>query len=264
MKKLLLVPPCWSRLATPAAAEHPPIMLKALPHSFQGGWCATGNFNPDDHWSSSTYRRASAATAATTLWFSGVAGYVEQLGGEFVTCRFVSIQQILPNSFHIEARCQGEEFPWHSETMQFELSGVVPMVQSSLAGDSMTNVVQFPARRLPPMPDVDALLAERTAVEIELARAQLARIRSETRQKRGSLVLVLLQEICSGASCCGRWSRWRRPPRPVDSSSFYNANGGYAGSSLRPGNGKFTNFYDRNGQYVGTEVRHGVTLLRRR
>ena len=46
----------------------------------------------------------------------------------------------------------------------------------------MTNVVQFPNRRLPPMPDVDALLAEVTAVEIELARARIAQINLETRQ----------------------------------------------------------------------------------
>jgi hypothetical protein len=38
--------------------------------------------------------------------------------------------------------------------------------------------------------------------------------------------------------------------------TFYNANGGYAGSSATTG--KFTNYYDRNGQFVGSSVRQGI------
>jgi hypothetical protein len=45
----------------------------------------------------------------------------------------------------------------------------------------MSNVVRFPGGR-PPVPAVDALLDELIAVEIELARARIAQIRSETRQ----------------------------------------------------------------------------------
>jgi hypothetical protein len=125
MNKFLFGAAMLVALATPAAAEHPPIMLKGLPHALLGGWCATGNFNPDDHWSSSTYRRGKRGECRDDFMVLRGRGYVEKLGGESVTCRFVSIQQILPNSFHIEARCQGEESPWHSETMQFELSGAV-------------------------------------------------------------------------------------------------------------------------------------------
>lgn len=47
----------------------------------------------------------------------------------------------------------------------------------------MSNVVRFPdGRYAPPVPAVDALIDELTAVEIELARARIAQIRSETRQ----------------------------------------------------------------------------------
>jgi hypothetical protein len=45
-------------------------------------------------------------------------------------------------------------------------------------------VIKFPGRRAgpSPTPPVDALISELTAVEIELARARLAQIKSETRQ----------------------------------------------------------------------------------
>jgi hypothetical protein len=47
----------------------------------------------------------------------------------------------------------------------------------------MMNVIRFPSgRSLPPTPTVDALMGELVAVELELARARLAQIHSETRQ----------------------------------------------------------------------------------
>jgi hypothetical protein len=43
------------------------------------------------------------------------------------------------------------------------------------------NVIRFPrGRSLPPTPTVDALIGELAAVELELARARIAQIRSET------------------------------------------------------------------------------------
>ena len=47
----------------------------------------------------------------------------------------------------------------------------------------MSNVVRFPGgRHAPPAPTADTLAEELTRLEIELARARLAQIRSETRQ----------------------------------------------------------------------------------
>ena len=113
-------------LATPAAAEHPPIMLKALPHSFQGGWCAT-SLTDSDGWSSSTYYRIKYSDCAGDWLMLRGRGYVENIGEPPpVTCRFLSIQQIGKQMFAVTARCQGYEEPgWHTETMQFELSGAV-------------------------------------------------------------------------------------------------------------------------------------------
>jgi hypothetical protein len=58
----------------------------------------------------------------------------------------------------------------------------------------MTNVVQFP-RHSPPPPTVDALLNELTTVEIELARARLAQVRSETRQNNALWVSYCLKRV---------------------------------------------------------------------
>jgi hypothetical protein len=46
----------------------------------------------------------------------------------------------------------------------------------------MSNVIRFRGRSRPPPPTTDDLIGELTAVQIELARAQLAQVRSETRQ----------------------------------------------------------------------------------
>jgi hypothetical protein len=47
----------------------------------------------------------------------------------------------------------------------------------------MSNVIQFRGRsRPPPEPTIESLVRELTLVEIELARARLAQIRSETRR----------------------------------------------------------------------------------
>jgi hypothetical protein len=46
----------------------------------------------------------------------------------------------------------------------------------------MSNLIRFPGRRSTPPPTVDALTAELATAEIELARARLVQIRSETRQ----------------------------------------------------------------------------------
>jgi hypothetical protein len=48
---------------------------------------------------------------------------------------------------------------------------------------AMSKVIQFPGGRyVPPTPTVDALIGELAAVELELARARIAQIRSETWQ----------------------------------------------------------------------------------
>jgi hypothetical protein len=123
----------------------------------------------------------------------------------------------------------------------------------------MSNVMQFPgARPVPPKPAVDALLAELTAIEIEIARARLAQVRLETRQARvlwawwcfkrmlfWGLALWLLSTLFAGAVEAGNFR------------NFYGPNGNFVGSSNTPGGGRFTNFYNRDGRLVATEVRVG-------
>jgi hypothetical protein len=133
----------------------------------------------------------------------------------------------------------------------------------------MSNVVRFPGGQYaPPVPAVDEL----TAVQIELARAQIAQIRSETRQaniywtwyffKRAvfwGLVLWLLATLTA--------------PAKADSvnRSFYNERGSFAGGRAaivwngqswtrviyHGYMGNTTSFSDGRGRFSGSAIRHG-------
>jgi hypothetical protein len=121
----------------------------------------------------------------------------------------------------------------------------------------MSNVIRFSgSRNLPPTPTVDALIGELTAVEIELARARIAQIRSETRQ----------------ANIYWTWYCWKKilfwgltlwllatlmAPAKADSvnRSFYNERGSFAGQSVTRGN--TTSFSDGQGRFSGSAIRHG-------
>lgn len=121
----------------------------------------------------------------------------------------------------------------------------------------MTNVMQFPRSRgvPPPRPAIEERLLE---AELKIAELRLAQLKAETRQlnalwawwafKRLAWLAVLLWLLMTAFGRAAEAGTFR---------TFYNANGGYEGSSVRPGNGRFTNYYDRNGRYVGTEFRRG-------
>jgi hypothetical protein len=123
----------------------------------------------------------------------------------------------------------------------------------------MSNVIRFRGRsRPPPESTIDGLVRELTMVEIELARARLAQIRSETRQaniywtwyclKRvlfWGVVLWLLATLMASA----------KADPLARSRSFYNERGSFAGSSVT--RGKSTSFYDGQGQFSGSSIKHG-------
>jgi hypothetical protein len=122
---------------------------------------------------------------------------------------------------------------------------------------TMANLIQFPSgRSLPSTPTVDALMGELVAVELELARARLAQIRSETRQANvfwiwycfkkclfWGFVLWLLTTFVGAAQA------------QTSTRSFYNERGSFAGSSVTRGNS--SSFYDGQGRFAGSAVRHG-------
>jgi len=116
-------------------------------------------------------------------------------------------------------------------------------------------VIQFPRRRRTPPAEastsLDILLAELTAVELDLARARLAQINQDTRQagvlwfsyclKRAVVWGLVLWVVVS----CAR----------AEGKQFYNANGSFAGSSVSRGNG--ASFYDGSGRFSGSSVQQG-------
>jgi hypothetical protein len=102
----------------------------------------------------------------------------------------------------------------------------------------MSNVVQFPGGRYaPPAPTVDALIGELAAVEIELARARLAQIQSETRQAN-----ALWGWYCFKRTVFWGFALWLLAtliaPAKADSisRSYYNERGSFAGGSVTRGN----------------------------
>jgi hypothetical protein len=125
----------------------------------------------------------------------------------------------------------------------------------------MSKVIQFPGGRYaPPVPAVDALMDELIAVEIELARARIAQIRSETRQANAlwgwycfkrvvfwGLVLWLLATLIA--------------PAKADSirKTFYDRNGSFLGNSIERGNSG--SYYDGAGRFSGSSLRVGNQTL---
>ena len=122
MKRLLMIAASVLAFAGAAQAEAP--SLRSLPEAMLGGWCASGQITDDDGWSSSTYFRSKRGKCGGDWMRLRARGYVETVG-EPVTCRFISIHQIDRDRFAVTARCQAEEAPWHTEQMEFSLSGTV-------------------------------------------------------------------------------------------------------------------------------------------
>jgi hypothetical protein len=113
-----------------------------------------------------------------------------------------------------------------------------------------------------------------TALELELVRARLSQVRSETRQANAfwfwfyfkkamfwAIVLWLIATFIGAAHAQSRSfydAQGRFAGSSVtrgNSSSFYGSNGSFAGSSVR--NGNSTSFYDGQGRYTGSSIYTG-------
>jgi hypothetical protein len=135
----------------------------------------------------------------------------------------------------------------------------------------MTNLIKFPGRLRPqPVPPHEEL----AALELELVRARLAQIRSETRYANAfwfwfyfrkavfwAVVLWLLAMVAGAAHAQSR-SFYDGQGRYAgssttrgNSSSFYGSNGSFAGSAIR--RGKSTTFFDGQGNFVGSSINTG-------
>ena len=135
----------------------------------------------------------------------------------------------------------------------------------------MTNLIKFPGRLRPQNsePAYDELMV----LELELVRARLAQVRSETRAanifwfrycfKRVVLWGLLFWLLATFAGAARAQSTTRSfydgsgsfagsSVTRGNSSAFYGSNGSFAGSATRQG--KWTNFYDSQGRYSGTSI----------
>jgi hypothetical protein len=127
---------------------------------------------------------------------------------------------------------------------------------------AMSKVVQFPgSRNLPPAPTVDALIGELAAVEIELARARLAQIRSETRQAQA----LWGWQCFKRALFCGLvlWLlSFAVPAKAQNQTTFRDSRGSTTGTATRSGN--TVTFRDSRGSTTGTATRssNGTTTFR--
>lgn len=119
----------------------------------------------------------------------------------------------------------------------------------------MNNLIRFPARPRPqPVAPCDELML--LELEIELARARIAQVRSETRLsntiwfwlcfRKAVFWLVVLWLLAMVAGVAHAQSTTR---------SYYGSNGSFAGSSTTRGNS--STYYGPNGQFEGTAIRRG-------
>jgi hypothetical protein len=127
--------------------------------------------------------------------------------------------------------------------------------------NAMSNVVQFPGgRHPPPKPTVDALVGELAAVEIELARARLAQIHSETRQANALFAWYCLKRAVFWGLALWLLATLIAPAK-ADSipKTFYDRNGAFLGNSIERGNSG--SYYDGAGRFSGSSLRVGNQTL---
>ena len=105
----------------------------------------------------------------------------------------------------------------------------------------MTNLVQFP-RRVRPQPV--APRDELTALEIELVRARLAQVRSETRQANAFWAWYWIKRLMLWGFLFWLLAAFVGAAH-AQSRSFYSANGSFAGSQTTRGNS--SSYYDGQG-----------------
>jgi hypothetical protein len=121
----------------------------------------------------------------------------------------------------------------------------------------MTNVIQFRGRsKSSPEPRLDALVRELTTVEVELAKARLAQIKSETRQANAFWFWYWLKRVLFWSAVFWLLTTFAGAAQAQSTSrSFYNERGSLAGSSIT--RGKSSSFYDGQGRFSGSSIRHG-------
>jgi hypothetical protein len=127
--------------------------------------------------------------------------------------------------------------------------------------NAMSNIMQFPSGRyVPQAPTVDALIGELAAVEIELARARIAQIRSETWQAN-----IYWTWYCCKKILFWGFALWLlatlMAPAKADSirKTFYDRNGAFLGNSIERGNSG--SYYDGAGRFSGSSLRVGNQTL---
>jgi hypothetical protein len=124
------------------------------------------------------------------------------------------------------------------------------------------SVIQFPSGRpMPPKPTADALLDELTAAELELVRARIAQVRSETRQANA----LWAWYWCKRILFCGLvlWLlSLAVPAKAQNQTTFRDSRGSTTGTATR--NGDTTVFRDARGRTTGTATRssNGTTTFR--
>jgi hypothetical protein len=125
----------------------------------------------------------------------------------------------------------------------------------------MSKVISFPGGRYPPpKATVDALIHELTSVEIELARAKLAQIRSETRQANTLFAWYFFKRVVFWG--CVLWLLTTlMAPAKADSirKTFYDRNGSFLGNSIERGNSG--SYFDGAGRFSGSSLRVGNQTL---
>jgi hypothetical protein len=121
----------------------------------------------------------------------------------------------------------------------------------------MSNVIRFRGRVPLTAPPAADLVEQLAGVELELARTRLARLKLELRQARMLTTWWALKRLAFVGFLLWLLSTFAGAAEAGTFRNYYNANGGFEGSSVQSSGSRFRNFYDRNGRLVGTEVRRG-------
>jgi hypothetical protein len=122
----------------------------------------------------------------------------------------------------------------------------------------MSNVIRFP-NGAPQAPTVDALIGELAAVEIELARARIAQIRSETRQANIYWTWYCCKKILFWGFALWLLTTLMAPAKADSRKTFYGRNGAFLGNSIERGNSG--SYYDGAGRFSGSSLRVGNQTL---
>jgi hypothetical protein len=122
----------------------------------------------------------------------------------------------------------------------------------------MTNVVQFPGGQYPP-PKATALIDELTAVEIELARARIAQIQSETRQANTLFAWYFFKRVVFLGFALWLLATLLTPAKADSRKTFYDRNGAFLGNSIERGNSG--SYFDGAGRFSGSSLKVGNQTL---